>query len=239
MAKLQVFDRPGGIRPLPTKTGQQLGVQNQALQRFGPLLNNVTAPTDVSAFANSARRNLNTQTIPTISERFYGQGTSPGRSSAFRNALGNAAGNLEYQLAELATNANMADKNRGLSALSILSKVGMSPSFENKMLGGQGGLLPEPQSWWGKALYRLGDWATGGSYGSNNNSNYLRDFGGRPEMGSNFDNDYINQWNQMNQRIPSQLQQQGQQQFSQQDIQKLMSLLGVLQQQSGNQQLMM
>lgn len=123
--------------PSETKTfdrftpGQQQ-LQNQSIQQALSLLqggkSSLFAP-----LAQQARTQFQTQTLPSLAERFTSMGDSQ-RSSAFQGALGQAGAGLEQGLAGLESGHN-------LQLLQLLLGLGMHPSFETTYTPNQPGLL--------------------------------------------------------------------------------------------------
>jgi len=60
-------------------------------------------PVDINPYLQGARQEFNQQIVPGIAERFSSMGQGGQRSSAFRNALGQAGSGLAQKLAELQT----------------------------------------------------------------------------------------------------------------------------------------
>ncbi len=125
---------------------QQQQLQNQAINAFNPLLQNVTQPTDISGITGQARRQFNTETIPSLAERFRGLGSySPEMSSNFTGALGGAGAGLESSLASLESQVGLQDKGRQQQLLGLLANLGMQPSFEYYRDQGQPGFFGTAQ----------------------------------------------------------------------------------------------
>lgn len=87
------------IRQLPTQTPAQMALTGQAGNIAQGLLGQLNQPFGQSPIAQQARQQFQTQTIPTIAERFSSLGAQ--NSSAFQNALGQAGVGLESNLASL------------------------------------------------------------------------------------------------------------------------------------------
>jgi len=82
-----------------------------------------------------ARMQFEERTIPTIAERFTALGGQ--RSSAFRQALGQAGAGLESQLGE--QRAQFGQQN--LAQLLSMLQLGLQPQFERAMIPGGPGFL--------------------------------------------------------------------------------------------------
>lgn len=121
---------------------------------------------DFGGIENAARRNFQTQTIPSIAERFTAFGNGQ-RSSAFQGALGSAGANLESQLGALRSQYGQQQLQTGLNphlqysqgspgffeqlpdmAMQLaLAYLGGNGSWEGKGGGGGGGGQPnQPKS---------------------------------------------------------------------------------------------
>lgn len=139
---------PGRVEQSYLLNPAQQGLQNQSIQQAMSLLGNINNPTGMAApnigdIKNQARQQFQSQTIPTIAERFAGRG----RSSAFENALGRAGSSLEGNLAGLQYQHDIGQQQFGLQQrgqqqqlLSSLLGLGMQPSFENRYINEQPGL---------------------------------------------------------------------------------------------------
>jgi hypothetical protein len=124
------------------------GPQTQQLQRFTPqqtnALNSLLSQSmsglqalqnqpnqqkfDFAPIANQARTQFNTQTVPSLAERFTALGNGQ-RSSAFQGALGQAASGLEGNLAALQQQYGL--QNRSLD----LQQQGMQQNLLQNLLG--------------------------------------------------------------------------------------------------------
>ncbi len=102
--------------------------QTQQLPRFTPeqqqalsqLLSQGLSDFNFPAIENAARSNFQSQTIPSIAERFASMGSGNRGSSGYGAALGRAGAGFEQQLAALKS-------QHGLGLLGL----GLTPSFEN------------------------------------------------------------------------------------------------------------
>jgi hypothetical protein len=114
---------------LPRFTPEQQSALNQLLsQGLGQVK---VGQGDENPIEQRARQQFQSQTIPSLAERFTSMGGSGTRgSSDFAGILGGAGADLESQLAML----------RYQSALQQLG-LGLQPSFENIYIPQQGGLL--------------------------------------------------------------------------------------------------
>jgi len=110
---------------LPTLTPQQQGWQSQGGQMaMQGLLNPYEG---FNPIAQQARSRFQTQTVPSLAERFTSFGQGGQRSSDFMGAMAGAGTDLEEGLA--AQQSQYGLQNRGL--LQQLLGMNMQPSFEN------------------------------------------------------------------------------------------------------------
>lgn len=115
-------------------TSQQQSALDALLSQASAGLQNPQSGFD--PIQNLARKQFNTQTIPSIAERFSAAGSSGSqKSSAFQNALGSSAADLESQLAAL--RANYGLQNR--SGLLQQFQLGVNPQKESIYFGQQPG----------------------------------------------------------------------------------------------------
>lgn len=125
-APIPSYQLPGGGKAsqLPLLNPEQMtGLQN--LLQFGQ--NKLTNPqAGFEPFANLARKRFQSQTIPSIAERFTALGNDR-RSSAFEGALGSAASDLESQLAALGSQYGLQNEQNALSFIN----AGLRPTYEN------------------------------------------------------------------------------------------------------------
>jgi len=110
---------------LPTLTPQQQAWQSQSGQMAMQGLQDPTAGFD--PIAQQARSRFQTQTLPSLAERFTSFGQGGQRSSDFMGAMAGAGADLDEGLA--AQQSQYGLQNRGL--LQQLLGMSMQPSFEN------------------------------------------------------------------------------------------------------------
>ena len=110
---------------LPTLNPQQQGWQSQAGQMAMQGLQDPSA--GFAPIADRARSQFQSQTIPSLAERFTSFGQGGQRSSDFMGAVAGAGADLEEGLAGQASQYGL--QNQGL--LQQLLGIGMQPSFEN------------------------------------------------------------------------------------------------------------
>lgn len=125
------------------------GSTTEQLPRFSPeqqsalsqLLQQGLSNADFSNIEKQARTQFQTQTVPSIAERFAGLSSGPAGSSRFRGALGAAGAGLEQNLAALRS-------QYGLQQLGL----GLQPTFENIYTPRSEGLLGPVLQAFGSAL---------------------------------------------------------------------------------------
>ncbi len=113
------LNTPAQTTQIPNFNPQQLQVLQQLLQQGGQgLQNNTFAP-----YAQKARENFASQTVPLLAERFGAQGDERG-SSALTHQLLNAGQNFESTLSQMG-----AQHDQQLYAL--MAQLGLTPQNEN------------------------------------------------------------------------------------------------------------
>jgi hypothetical protein len=121
---------------------QQQGLQNQGIQQLMQLLQGGGsqiggAPGSFEPFAQRARTQFQTQTVPGLAERFTSMG---GRhSGAFKAALGNAGAGLEEGLAAQGSQYGLQQNAQLQNLMQLLFGFSSQPSFENLVFQGQPG----------------------------------------------------------------------------------------------------
>lgn len=121
----------GGIGSLFGSSGKERQFQNFTPEQqaaLDQLLKQGLLDSNFSGIENLARQNFQSQTIPSIAERFTAMGGGQ-RSSAFQGALGSAGSALESQLGALRNQA-------GLQKL----QLGLTPRFQTAYTPRQPGL---------------------------------------------------------------------------------------------------
>jgi len=117
--------KSGKWSQLYTKDENQRAAQNQALQMGLSQLQNPYE--GYQPIEDQARTNFQTQTIPSIAERFTAMGNGAQRSSAFTGALGSAGAGLEQSLAALKSQYGFQNKQLGAGLLG----QGLESNYEN------------------------------------------------------------------------------------------------------------
>lgn len=107
---------------------QQQGINTILQGALGRLGQGGQSP--FAPIANQARQNFQTQTIPSIMERFTAQGAGGGRSGALGQQLGAAGSQLESSLA-----------SQESKMLMNLLQLGLTPQFENAYIPREPGFL--------------------------------------------------------------------------------------------------
>lgn len=116
----------------------QLGLQNEGIQNLLKMLQGGQGQAPSFApIAQQARTQFNTQTIPSLAERFTSLGAQ--NSSAFQGALGSAGAGLEENLASMQSQYGLQQNSQNQNLMKILLGLGLSPQFENIAFGGQPG----------------------------------------------------------------------------------------------------
>ena len=137
--KEHLFGQKEGFFQIPTVTPQVANILQQVLGQAGEGLQNPYA--GFEPLAQQAREQFETQTVPSLAERFTALGSGGGsqRSSAFQGALGSAASDLEKGLAALQAEYGLRNRESLLNQL----KIGLYPQFENLHRPGTAGAAGE------------------------------------------------------------------------------------------------
>ncbi len=130
-------DTPASNQQISTLRPEQQAVQNQALGRVSELLGQ-TSPKqfNFAPIEQKAREDFQTKTVPSLAERFVGQGSGT-RSSAFRGALGGAGAELETNLAALGAEYGLRGQELQQHHLTNLLQQGLGRSFDTAREPGQ------------------------------------------------------------------------------------------------------
>src|SRR5271165_1874655 len=115
---------PGEFKQLPIYNQQQQGVQNNLLSQLQPLLQQ-NLQGGFGPIAQRAKTNFQTQTIPTIAERFASTGSQG--SGSYKYALQNAGTQLDEGLAALESQYNLQQGGQLQNLLGLL----LQPQNEN------------------------------------------------------------------------------------------------------------
>lgn len=131
-----LFSR-GGYRAAPPPTisrGQLMDPTQQSAmdEILGLAMGRLQDPLKgFEPMAERARSQFQTQTIPSLAERFTSMGEGAQRSSGFQQALGGAGVDLEEMLASLGSQYAL----QSVPAYSSLLGLGLQPKYENIMQG--------------------------------------------------------------------------------------------------------
>jgi hypothetical protein len=144
----------GGYKQVPRLSTQQMQLQNMAGGSAQQLLPQVQQGFNFEPIAQQARTQFNTQTIPSLAQRFTGLGQSRAGSD-YMHALGSAGAGLEQNLASLGAQYGFQNQGRQQQLLMSLLSLALQPQFENVYQGGEQGafasILPALASLGGKA----------------------------------------------------------------------------------------
>jgi hypothetical protein len=137
------FGKDPSIQQVSRLSPQQLGLQNQGIGNLMQLLQGGGnpgiggQPGSFEPIAQRARTQFNTQTIPSLAERFTALGGQ--NSSAFQGALGSAASGLEEGLAAQGSQYGLQQNAQLLQLMQLLTGLSSQPGFENIAFEGQPG----------------------------------------------------------------------------------------------------
>ena len=154
---------PGRTQQFERFTPQQQGLQNASINSIQDLLKMLQSrgqggqgQFDFAPIAQQARQQFQSQTAPSIVERFASLGGSGTRgSSGLNSALAGAGANLEQGLAGLQSKYNLAQGGQQNQLLQILLSLAGQPSFENAYFPSQPGFLQGAASGIGQGLGSL------------------------------------------------------------------------------------
>lgn len=124
-------DYPSSVESVPNLTPNQLALQNKVIGGAGQMLDQANQyKFNFAPIERQARENFETKTVPSLAERFVGQGSGT-HSSAFRGALGGAGSELETNLGALGAEYGLRNQEQSRGHLSNLLSAGLSPSYEH------------------------------------------------------------------------------------------------------------
>ena len=121
------------------KPSQQMALDN-LLQQGMSGLQNLNQSYDLAPIEQEARSQFQSQTIPSIAERFTAMGSGP-RSSNFIGRLGAAGAGLEQSLASLRSNVGLQQRGQQQNFLSQLLSLGLQPQNDTLHSPEQPGFL--------------------------------------------------------------------------------------------------
>lgn len=156
--------RPEQFNQLPRFTPQQQGLQGQTINSIQDILKMIQPGAqggrgqfDFAPIAQQARTNFQSQTAPSIAERFAALGGSGTRgSSGINSALAGAGANLEQSLASLQSQYGLAQQGQQNQLLQTLLGFSAQPSYENIYFPGSSGLLGQSAQGIGQGVGALG-----------------------------------------------------------------------------------
>jgi hypothetical protein len=156
-AKDFLVGSPGRTEQFQRFTPDQQGINSQLLSILPQLLQQVQGGNrgGFAPIAQQARTQFNTQTIPSLAERFTALGGGQ-NSSAFQGALGQAGSGLEEGLAGLESKFNLAQGGQQQQLLLSLLQAALQPQFENAYFPRQPGFLQGLAGSAGQGLGTLG-----------------------------------------------------------------------------------
>jgi hypothetical protein len=124
-------DYPSNVETVPNLNPTQMALQNKVMGSAGNLLYQTNQyKFDFAPIEQQARENFQTKTVPSLAERFVGQGSGT-HSSAFRGALGGAGSELETNLAALGAEYGLRNQAQQQGHLSNLLGYGLQQSQDN------------------------------------------------------------------------------------------------------------
>lgn len=149
-----LIGQPGQLQQFPRLSPQQLGLQSSLGGSAQQLLPQVQQGFDFAPIAQQARTQFNTQTVPSLAERFTSLGAQ--NSSAFQGALGQAGAGLEESLAGLQSKYGLAQQGQQQQLLLALLGMALQPQFENAYFPSRPGLFQGLAGGLGSGLGTLG-----------------------------------------------------------------------------------
>ncbi len=134
------FNTPAQVQQFQNFTPQQQNALDQLLSMGLGKVNN-QQQFDFAPIEQKARTEFQTNTIPTIAERFTSMGNGAQRSSAFQGALGNAASGLEQSLAALRSQYGLQQQGMQSQLGQNLLQLGLGQQFDTLHQPEQRGFL--------------------------------------------------------------------------------------------------
>lgn len=169
---MQALSRPGnawtGYKPAMMQYSPYEDKQRQMMNQAGQmglqglLSGQMPGGMSFDPMRQQAMTQFNTQTVPSLAERFTSMGGGQ-RSSAFQGALGQSGAGLQENLAAMQSQY----QQQMLPMLMQLLGIGLNPQTEQQFLPGQAGML---ENFGGQFMQGLGSaipgFATGGGFGA-------------------------------------------------------------------------
>jgi hypothetical protein len=141
MAFLDFFTgKPAQTQQFERYTPSQQVALDQLLSQGTSGIQNLNQAFDLTPIEREARTQFQTQTVPSIAERFTALGSGP-RSSNFIGRLGQAGAGLEQSLASLRSNVGLQQRGQQQNLLTNLLSLGLTPRFETAYQPAQPGFL--------------------------------------------------------------------------------------------------
>jgi len=138
-----LFGEQGQPQFLPTQTGPQQQLQYQALQNVLQMLQggqNAPSNFDFGKIKAEAQNRFQTETLPSLAERFTSLGDSQG-SSGYLSALGRSGADLDRGLGALEAQFGQQQQGQDRDYLLQLLRLALSPQFETQYKPATGGLF--------------------------------------------------------------------------------------------------
>jgi hypothetical protein len=149
---------PAQAQLLPTQSGPQQQVQGQALQNVLQMLQggqNAPSQFDFNKIKQGVQNRFQTETLPSIAERFTGLGDAQG-SSGYLSTLGRAGADLDIGLGSLEAQFGQQQQQQDRDYLLQLLRFALMPQFENQYIPATGGLFGNASQGVGQGLGQLG-----------------------------------------------------------------------------------
>lgn len=119
------FTNPSRISTIPRYSPQQVGQLDKLANLGLSNLQNSQQNFNIGALEDQARKQFQTQTVPSIANRFLAGNTR--NSSGFQSALASGGADLESSLAALRNQFGQQQQQTGLNQL----QMGLQPQFES------------------------------------------------------------------------------------------------------------
>lgn len=151
-----LFGTPEQMQQFPLYAQPQQQAFSQILQQALQGLQNQDYTQGFEPFAQNARRQFETETVPSLAERFTAMGGDSRPSRNFTGALGAAGSNLDAQLEGLRSQYGLQNKAQDRQHFTNLLGLGLTPQFGQKQVPGMQGILPQLLSLLGGAAGAFG-----------------------------------------------------------------------------------
>ena len=159
-----LFGSQGQLALSPLLNPQQQQLQGLNIQNLMQMLQpGMQGPQQYqqafAPIAQNARNQFNTQTIPSLAERFTAL-VGGQNSSAFQGALGQAGAGLESELAGMGAQFGQQQQQLDQSYLLNLLRLALMPQFESSYVPGKSGLFGSAGGALGQGLGSFGSLAS-------------------------------------------------------------------------------